>query len=70
MAETLTALYHRNEVFWLGLSVVVLGVIIPESLEFWGIHLSSWFVVSGGGLLITSVFVGFYRLLTPTKVPK
>lgn len=66
MAETLTALYRRNEVLWLGLSAVVLGVLIPETLEFGGIDISRLFVVTGGGLLITSVFVGLYRVLTPT----
>ncbi|WP_226039753.1 hypothetical protein [Natrinema sp. DC36] len=66
MAETLTALYQRNEVFWIGLSAVILGVLIPDTLAFVGINLSELFVVTGGGLLITSVFVGIYRLLTPT----
>lgn len=65
MAETLTALYQRNEVFWMGLSVVVLGILLPESLGFGGINFPRLFIVTGGGLLITSVFVGIYRLLTP-----
>ncbi|WP_144240176.1 hypothetical protein [Natrinema altunense] len=66
MEETLRSLYQRNEVFWLGLSAVVLGIVIPGTLAFGGINLSELFVVTGGGLLITSVFVGIYRLLTPT----
>lgn len=66
MVETLTALYQRNEVFWVGLSAVILGVLIPEALAFGGINLSELFVVTGSGLLITSIFVGLYRLLAST----
>lgn len=66
MVETLTALYQRHEVFWLGLSAVILGMLIPEALAFGGINFSELFVISGGGLLITSIFVGLYRLLIST----
>ena len=66
MVETLTALYQRNEVFWMGLSAVILGMLIPGTLAFGGINLARLLVVTGGGLLITSVFVGIYRFLTPT----
>lgn len=66
VSETLKALYQRNEVFWMGLSAVILGVVIPETIAFWGINLSRLFVVTGGGLLITSVFVGLYRVFAPT----
>ncbi len=65
MAETLTALYRRNEVFWVGLFAVVLGAVLPETLALGGLDVSRLFVVTGGGLLITSVFV-VYRPLTPT----
>ena len=66
MAETLRYLYRCNEVFWLGLSAVALGALIPESLAFGGLDLARLFVVTGGGLLVTSVFVGLYRLLART----
>lgn len=66
MAETLPAFYQRNEVFWMGSSAVALGVLLPESLALGRIDRSRLVVVTGGGLLITSVFVGIYRLLTPT----
>lgn len=66
MGETLTALYRRNEVFWVGLFAVILEVLISETLAFAEIDFSQLFVVTGGGLLITSVFVGIYRFLTPT----
>ncbi|PCR90297.1 hypothetical protein [Natrinema ejinorense] len=66
MSGTLTALYQRNEVFWMGLTAVVLGVLIPGTLAFGGLNLSRLFGVTGGGLLITSVFVGIYRFFTPT----
>jgi hypothetical protein len=66
--ETLRSLYRRNEVFWLGLAAVVLGVLLPETLSLGGIDFSRLFVVTGGGLLITSVFVGLYRHLAPAQV--
>lgn len=66
MKDTLIALYQRNEVFWLGVAAVLLGVLIPGALSFGGLNLSRLFVVTGGGLLVTSVFVGIYRLFVPT----
>jgi len=66
MVERITALYRRNEVFWLGVAAVVLGIATPESFALGGFGFSHWFVVTGGGLLVTSVFVGVYRFLTPT----
>jgi hypothetical protein len=65
MTEALTALYQRNEVLWMGLSAVVLGVLPPETFSLGGINISRLFVVTGGGLLVTAVFVGIYGLLTP-----
>lgn len=47
MAETRTALYQRNEVFWLGFSAVLLGVLLPRILAFGGINSSRPFVVTG-----------------------
>ncbi|MEF8843621.1 MAG: hypothetical protein V5A62_18680 [Haloarculaceae archaeon] len=67
MAETLTVLYQRNELFWIGLCAVVLGILLPETLALGEINLSRSFIVTGGGLLITSVFVGIHRRLTPTQ---
>ncbi|MGQ3330910.1 hypothetical protein [Halorubrum sp. FL23] len=67
MEETLAEVYHLNEVFWLGLVAVVLGVLTPVSLAFGGLNVSSWFIVTGGGLLVTSVFVGIYRFSKPTE---
>ena len=43
MVETLTALYQRNEMIWIGLSMFVLGLGIPETPLFWGIELSRRF---------------------------
>ncbi len=65
MAETLTDLYRRNEVFWMGVSAVILGFLIPGAFTIGSIAISRLFTVTGGGLLITSVFVGIYRFLTP-----
>ena len=50
----------------MGLSVVVLGLLFPTTLSFGGMGLLRLFVVTGGGLLITSVFVDIHRLLIPT----
>ena len=65
MRETLSGLYQRNEVFWVGLFIVALGVLVPESLFVATLDLSRLFVITGGGLLVTSFFVGLYRLLAP-----
>jgi hypothetical protein len=64
MRETLRSLYRRNEVFWLGLAAVVLGLLVPNAVGAGGINATRLFIVTGGGLLVTSVFVGSYRLLT------
>lgn len=50
----------------MGLSAVILGLLIPGTLAFGGINLSRLLIVTGGGLLITSVFVGIYRFIIPT----
>ena len=66
MMESLTALYHRNEVFWVGLSAFILGMVTPHSLAFGGIELARTLFVSGGGLIVTSIFVAIYRILGTT----
>jgi hypothetical protein len=62
MTDPLTGIYRRNEAFWLGAFAVVLGAVLPESVAVGGLDVSSLFVVTGGGLLLTSVFVGVYRV--------
>jgi hypothetical protein len=68
MAETLTALSQRNEAFWIGLALFVLGVITPESLLLGGIRLSSLLITLGGGILVVRLFVGCFRILKTTAV--
>ena len=66
MAETLTALSQRKEAFWIGLALFLLGVITPEPLLFGGIGLSRVLVFVGGGILVTRLFVGIFRILKTT----
>lgn len=66
MAETLTALSQRNEAFWIGLGLFLLGVITPEGLLFAGVELSRTLVIIGGGILLVRLFVGIYRILYTT----
>jgi hypothetical protein len=66
MAETLTALSQRNEAFWIGLGVFLLGAITPESLLFAGVELPRTLVFIGGGILFVRLFVGIYRILRTT----
>lgn len=63
MSESLTALYQRNEVFWIGLSALILGIVTPRNLAFGEIGLAKTLFVGGGGLIVTSVFVAIYRTL-------
>ena len=63
MAETLTALSQRNEAFWIGLAIFLLGVVTPENLLFGGIGLSSALITLGSGILLLRLFVGVYRIL-------
>ena len=66
MAETLTALSQRNEAFWIGLALFLLGVLTPETLLLGGIGLSRFLIVLGGGILLLRTFVGCVRILKTT----
>ncbi|WP_225336157.1 hypothetical protein [Halomicrobium urmianum] len=68
MAETLTALSQRNEAFWIGLSLFLLGVITPEALSLGGIGLSRLLIFVGGGILLVRTIVGCVRILKTTAV--
>ncbi|WP_435125866.1 hypothetical protein [Halobaculum sp. D14] len=69
MRERLVGLYRRNELFWVGLLVTILGALTPESLRLWWLDVSNWLVTSGGGLLLASVFVGLYRRFGASEGP-
>ncbi|WP_157533110.1 hypothetical protein [Haloferax profundi] len=66
MADTLTELSQRNEAFWIGLALFLLGVITPETLLLGGIELSRALIWVGGGILMVRVLVGIYRILRMT----
>jgi uncharacterized membrane protein len=66
MADTLTELSQRNEAFWIGLALFLLGVITPETLLLGGIELSRILIWVGGGILMVRVLVGIYRILRTT----
>jgi uncharacterized membrane protein YhhN len=66
MADTLTELSQRNEAFWIGLALFLLGVITPDTLFLGGIELSRTLIWVGGGILLVRLFVGIYRILRTT----
>lgn len=66
MAETLTALSQRDEAFWVGLALFLLGVITPESLLLGGVSLSGVLIAIGGGILLIRTLVGCFRILKTT----
>jgi CHASE2 domain-containing sensor protein len=68
MAETLTALSQRNEAFWIGLALFLLGVITPETLLLGGIGLSRVLIFIGGGILLIRTLVGVFRILKTTAM--
>jgi len=66
MAETLTELSQRNEAFWIGLALFLLGIITPETLLVGELELSRVLIWMGGGILLTRALVGIYRILNTT----
>ncbi len=66
MADALTELSQRNEAFWIGLALFLLGVITPETILLGGIELSRVLIWVGGGILMVRVLVGIYRILKTT----
>ncbi|MFC6723726.1 hypothetical protein ACFQE1_04890 [Halobium palmae] len=66
MVETLTALSQRNEAFWIGLSLFLLGVISPEGFLLGGLELSGVLIWVGGGILLTRTLVAAFRILRTT----
>lgn len=66
MSNTLTALSQRNEAFWIGASILVLGLVTPETISLWGVALSRTLVFLGGGILLVRVFVAIFRILKTT----
>lgn len=68
MAETLTALSQRNEAFWIGLALFLLGVMTPEMLSLGGVELSRTLILVGGGILMLRLLVGCFRILKTTAM--
>ncbi|MFC7133625.1 MULTISPECIES: hypothetical protein [Salinibaculum] len=66
MAETLTVLSQRDEAFWIGLALFVLGLITPDTLLLGGVGLARTLIFIGGGILLTRLFVGMFRILKTT----
>ena len=66
MADTLTELSQRNEAFWIGLALFLLGLITPETFLLGRIELSRVLIWVGGGILMVRVLVGIYRILRTT----
>jgi uncharacterized membrane protein len=66
MAETLAELSQRDEAFWIGAAVFLLGVITPETLLLGGIELSEVLTFIGGSILLVRVLVGISRILRTT----
>jgi uncharacterized membrane protein len=66
MADTLTELSQRNEAFWIGLALFLLGISTPDTLLLGGIELSRTLIWVGGGILMVRVLVGIYRIMRTT----
>ncbi len=66
MVETLTALSQRNEAFWIGLALILLGVITPATLFLRAIELSGVLIWIGGIILLIRVLVAAFRILKTT----
>lgn len=66
MADTLTELSQRDEAFWIGLALFLLGVVTPETFLLGGIELSRVLIWIGGGILLVRVLVGICRILRTT----
>lgn len=61
MVETRPEPSRWNEVFWLGVALIVLGVFAPESLVVADTRLSRVLFWGGTALLFTRVLVALYR---------
>lgn len=66
MTNTLTALSQRREAFWIGLALLLLGVLTPEAFSLWGVGLSRSLILLGGGILVLRLAVGVGRILKTT----
>ncbi len=66
MDLTLIELSQRDEAFWIGLALFLLGAITPETLLLGGRELSMALIWIGGGILMTRLLVGSYRILRTT----
>ncbi|MXR21773.1 hypothetical protein [Halobacterium bonnevillei] len=66
MTDSLTALSQRTEAFWIGLTLILLGALTPETVSPGGIGLSRALIVLGGGLLLVRVLVAVGRFLKTT----
>lgn len=66
MVKTLTALSQQNEAFWIGLALILFGVIIPETLFLGEIELSGVLIWIGGQILLVRVLVAAFRILKTT----
>ena len=70
MADTLTELSQRNEAFWVGLALYLLGVFLkavpPEPVVLGGIEPAEVLILVGGGVLVIRILVGSYRILRTT----
>lgn len=66
MADTLTALSQRTETFWIGLALLTIGVLTPQTLTLWGVGVSRTLVLLGGAVLFVRLAVGIGRFLKTT----
>lgn len=66
VSETFIELSQRNEAFWIGLVLFLLGAITPETLLLGGVKLSRVLIWIGGGILLTRLLVGIYKILRTT----
>lgn len=60
--DTFTALSQRSSAFWIGVGLLVVGSLLPESVRLGDRWLGSVLIGVGAAILAVRLLVGLYRL--------
>jgi hypothetical protein len=63
MYRRLASLSQRDEAFWVGMALLVIGSFTPESLHVGTIGVSEALLISGTSILVIRILVGVFRIL-------